>query len=81
MKFGTNSIHGAVFGFLRNTEFDGNSWFNKSIWECGGCEFRAAFQPLCVRSFDIITQWGLGVGGPILRNKLFFCGSFGRIST
>jgi hypothetical protein len=25
--------------------------------------------------------WGLGVGGPILRNKLFFCGSFGRIST
>jgi hypothetical protein len=29
MKSATNSIHGAVFGFLENAEFDRNSWFNK----------------------------------------------------
>ena len=58
MKSGTNSIDGAVFGFLRNAAFDGNSWFNKSIWEYGGCESRAAFQPLCARPFDNISHWG-----------------------
>jgi hypothetical protein len=80
IKAGTHSIHDAVFGFLRNAEFYGNSWFNKSLWEGGGCESRAAFQPLCARPLDNISQRGLGVGGPILRNKLFFCGAFGRIS-
>jgi hypothetical protein len=48
----SSHINRAMFGFLRNAEFDGNSWFNESIWECGGCESRAAFQPLCARPFD-----------------------------
>jgi hypothetical protein len=74
-------IHGVVFDLLRNAEFVGNSWFNKSIWESGGCESRAAFQPLCARPFDNITQWGLGVGEPILRNKLSFCGYWASLST
>jgi hypothetical protein len=51
-----------------------------SIWERGGCESRAAFRQLYARLFENISQWGLGVGGPILPNELFLCGAFGRLS-
>jgi hypothetical protein len=67
MKSGTNEIHGSLFGFLRNQVLDANSWWNNYQ----GNE----------RATDNMSQWGGGVGGPILKNKLFFFGSYERYMT
>lgn len=67
MKSGTNSFHGGVFGFLRNNVFDANSWYNSYV--LGGKAPRPA---------DSMSQWGFGVGGPVLRDKIFFFGAYER---
>src|SRR5262249_8001594 len=57
-KAGTNSFHGSAFEFLRNTDFDARDFFN----------------PSSVGPKDDFkqNQFGGTVGGPILKNKLFF---------
>lgn len=67
MKSGTNAIHGGVFGFLRNKEFDANDWFNK-----------LTYGPSYPRPADSMSQWGFGVGGPLIKDKLFWYGAYER---
>jgi hypothetical protein len=57
-KAGTNSFHGSVFEFLRNTDFDARNFYN----------------PSSVGPKDDFkqNQFGATGGGPIIRNKLFF---------
>jgi len=57
-KAGTNSLHGNVFEFVRNTAFDARNFFN----------------PSTVGPKDDFkrNQFGGTLGGPIHRNKLFF---------
>src|SRR5215472_14121179 len=59
---GTNAFHGSAFYFNRNTIFNANEWFNN-----------ANGQP---RPDLKLNQYGFDVGGPILKNKTFFFGSF-----
>src|SRR5262245_24049647 len=61
-KPGSNGFHGDVFYFNRNTVFNANEWYNN-----------AAGQP---RPDLKLNQYGFDVGGPILKNKTFFFGSF-----
>src|SRR5215472_2151636 len=61
-RSGGNAIHGDVFYFNRNTWFNANEWFNN-----------AKGQP---RPDLKLNQIGFDVGGPILKNKTFFFGSF-----
>ena len=57
-KSGTNEIHGTVFEFVRNDNFDATEFFaNRSGTEKP--EFRQ-------------NQFGTTVGGPIVRNRTFF---------
>src|SRR5262244_2241363 len=63
-KSGTNAIHGDLFYFNRNTVFNANEWFNNAS---------AIHQP---RPDLKLNQIGFDVGGPILKNKTFFFGSF-----
>src|SRR2546423_1959513 len=61
-KGGKNALHGDVYYFNRNTAFNANEWFNN-----------ANNQP----KPDLkLNQYGFDVGGPILKNKTFFFGSF-----
>ncbi|MFZ0799602.1 MAG: carboxypeptidase regulatory-like domain-containing protein, partial [Terriglobales bacterium] len=61
-KSGTNAIHGSGWDYLRNDATDANYFFlNQS---------GVARQPLH------FNQAGLTVGGPIIKDKLFFFGSF-----
>ena len=61
-KSGSNTFHGAAWEFLRNTDLDANSFFSN-----------ASGQPRAVMRQN---QFGGSVGGPILKNKLFFFGSY-----
>ena len=60
MKSGTNHLHGSVFGFLENYNLDANSWTNK--------------HSTVITPINPFTQtiFGGTLGGPILKDKLFF---------
>jgi hypothetical protein len=58
---GTNDLHGSAFWFLRNDNLDASNTF----------ESRAGSQPEFKQN-----QFGATVGGPIVKNKLFFFGSY-----
>jgi hypothetical protein len=57
-KPGTNTFHGSLREYNRNTDFEANTFFNN-----------LSDVP---RSVLIRNQFGGDVGGPILKNKLFF---------
>ncbi len=58
LRGGTNSFHGSVYEFLRNTDLNAIGFtFSPSIFQ----------KPTLQRN-----QFGATVGGPIIKNKLFF---------
>ncbi len=57
-RSGTNSFHGEVYDFIRNTITDANNWFND----------QAGIPIPPVHRHD----FGGTIGGPILKNKTFF---------
>lgn len=61
-KSGTNQFHGTAYDYVRNNYFDANTFFNNQ-------------QGLPVPNLKR-NQFGGTVGGPILRNKLFFFFSY-----
>ncbi len=61
-KSGSNSWHGAAFEFYRGTNFEANDWFSN-----------AAGVP---RTPLVRNTFGGALGGPILKNKLFFFYSY-----
>jgi hypothetical protein len=63
-KQGTNQFHGSLYEYFRNTVFDANDYFSNHNG--------LARPPLHQ------NQYGVNLGGPILKNKLFFFFSFER---
>src|SRR5438445_9271461 len=61
-KSGSNSWHGAAFEFYRGTLFEANDWFSN-----------ASGTP---RTPLVRNTFGGALGGPILKNKLFFFYSY-----
>ena len=61
-RSGTNQFHGTAFEYVRNDIFDANNWFNKNE----GLPRQAEKQ----------NDFGGVLGGPILRDRLFFFGSY-----
>ena len=59
-KSGSNSLHGTGFEFLRNTALDANDYFNAGL-------------PVNVFRQN---QFGGVIGGPIIKNRLFFFGDY-----
>ncbi len=66
LKSGTNHYHGNFFEFLRNTDLNANSWQNKAAGILPGTGTAVPRNPLQWNEF------GGTVGGPILKDKLFF---------
>jgi hypothetical protein len=61
-KSGTNTIHGSLFEFVRNTQFNANRWLpGQSVLQK---------DPLHR------NQFGGSAGGPILKNRTFIFGSY-----
>jgi outer membrane receptor protein involved in Fe transport len=61
-KSGTNSFHGSVWEYVRNSDFDANPYFLNQVG-----------QPRLPLHFN---QFGGTIGGPIIKDKLFFFGSY-----
>ena len=61
-KSGTNQFHGDAFEFLRNTSLDANDFFRNSIGQA---------RPVLRQN-----QFGGILGGPVIKNKLFFFVSY-----
>lgn len=61
-RAGTNALHGSVFYFNRNTDYNANEWFSN---------FEGKQRPELK-----LNEYGFAVGGPIIKNKTFFFGSF-----
>ncbi len=62
IKSGTNAIHGAVWEFFRNDKLDAADWFENNNHVKKG-ELRQ-------------NQFGASIGGPIVKNKLFYFGDY-----
>jgi hypothetical protein len=67
-KSGTNRLHGGLFEFNRNTDFNANSW---------APAHNAAGQ-IIVSPYHR-NQFGGNVGGPIMKDKAFFFFSYGGV--
>jgi hypothetical protein len=65
---GSNDFHGRVFDDFRNTVLNANSWFNNAT---PGADGKST-----PRNPIILNDFGGSVGGRIIRDKLFFFGSF-----
>ncbi|HEY6248592.1 MAG TPA: TonB-dependent receptor, partial [Candidatus Angelobacter sp.] len=61
-KSGTNEIHGSAFEYNRNDVFAANTYFNNK----NGVPKNALSR----------NQYGFGVGGPFIKNKLFWFASY-----
>ncbi len=59
IKSGTNDFHGSMWEYVRNTAFDVRTWYP------GGSQPASTYHD---------NQFGATLGGPILKNKLFFFG-------
>jgi hypothetical protein len=59
-RSGTNSFHGSVYEFNRNTVYNANNFFsNRAV-------------PYMARPVFLRNQYGASLGGPIRKNKTFF---------
>jgi hypothetical protein len=58
-KHGTNAYHGSVFGYLRNSYFDARN-------------FNDLFNNSPVKNPFRYGQYGMSLGGPVVKDKLFF---------
>jgi hypothetical protein len=67
LKSGTNSYHGNLFEYVRNSSFDANSWINDRNNKPKG--------------HFVQNQFGGTFGGPIIKDKTFFFADFQRFSS
>ncbi len=67
-KSGTDTFHGAAYEYNRNTDSSANDWFNKQAQIASG-------QPNVPGEY-IRNTYGADLGGPILKQKLFFFGNY-----
>src|SRR5207244_5220656 len=61
-RHGTNAYHGRVYEDFRNTVLNANSWSNNARG--------------LARNILKLNDFGVSAGGPILKNKLFFFGTY-----
>ena len=67
VKSGTNTFHGGAWEYNSISQFNARSYF-----------VRASTTPIIPK--NIYNEYGANIGGPILRNKLFFFFNFNHVS-
>ena len=64
IKSGTNAFHGSVWEYNSIAQLNAQSWQNRTG----------------IRQKNIYNETGGSIGGPIVRNKLFFFGDYDRVT-
>ncbi len=70
-KSGTNSLHGSAFGLFQNSSLNKNDYFTLK-----GCADSGTPSGQCAKPLFHRYQFGGSIGGPIVKNKLFFFGAY-----
>jgi len=90
-KQGTNRFHGDVFWFHQNSWFNSRDWFQSpqiydpylKVDSTGKTLCTGSTDPTCQKEYKTPSSrrqdYGFTIGGPILKNKLFFYGSFQQV--
>lgn len=72
MKSGTNQWHGSVFDYIRNTALDTWGFFQPSVTMRNAAgQIVPAGKPA-----EHQNEYGLTIGGPIWKNRIFFFGDY-----
>jgi outer membrane receptor protein involved in Fe transport len=66
-KSGTNDFHGQGFYYQRN-----NKWGARNPLAFQSVNVNGIFTPVGIKPVDVRHQFGGNIGGPIVKNKLFF---------
>lgn len=66
-KAGTNNFHGSAFWYLRDNAVGATNPFTKAF-------VNGVLEP--IKPEDVRHQWGGSVGGPVIKDKLFFFFSY-----
>ena len=66
IKSGTNNLHGTAYAFGRSDAFDARNYFNPAAVN-GNCPLAS-----CAKLPAQLKQFGGTVGGPVIKDKLFF---------
>ncbi len=69
-KSGTNDFHGSLYEFHRNTVTSANDWFNNALGR------NAQGEPVAKRPKLIRNLFGGSLGGPVVKNRVFFFFSY-----
>jgi hypothetical protein len=70
IRSGTNSLHGTAYGFYRSSNWDARNYFNPAASD-GVCPVTS-----CDKPATQLKQYGASLGGPIIKDKLFFFGNY-----
>ncbi len=68
-KSGTNTVHGSVFALFQNSALNANDYFTEQ-----GCVAQGITN--CQKPLLHRYHYGGSIGGPIIKNKLFYFGAF-----
>ena len=79
IKSGSNSIHGTAYAYGRDNAWDARDFFNPAPVNGVCTTIGGAVQALvssCNQAPLNLEQFGVSVGGPIVKNKLFYFANF-----
>ncbi|HLJ24550.1 MAG TPA: carboxypeptidase regulatory-like domain-containing protein [Candidatus Acidoferrales bacterium] len=71
IRSGTNSLHGTAYGFYRSSNWDARNFYNPAPGPGGSCPLTS-----CDKPATQLKQFGGSVGGPIIKDKLFFFANY-----
>jgi hypothetical protein len=69
-KSGSNDFHGALFEYARRDKWDAKNYFDDLRNPDGSIQSAGPKSPLT------LNQFGGSIGGPVMKNKAFFFGSY-----
>jgi hypothetical protein len=75
-KSGGNQMHGSVFEYLRNDRFDAANYFDSQRNADGSIIAKAGSAATVPKSPLKLNQFGGSAGGPLVKDRVFFFGSY-----
>src|SRR5208337_84692 len=70
-KSGTDKLHGSAFALFQNSALDKNDYFTLQT-----CQAQGLTSGQCPKPLVHFYHYGGSIGGPILKDKLFYFGAF-----